>query len=238
MLKNGRRMSALQAAFPKTLPIMAGFLFVGTAYGIFMHSLGFHPLYAVLMSLLIFAGSMEFVAGHLLLGAFEPLHAVLLTLILNSRHLFYGLSFLKTYHAAGIKKYYLIFGLCDESFAVNSSARIPAHIDTGWFMFFVTLLNHFYWVAGATIGSLLGTHIPFNTEGLIFVMTALFTVIFLDKWLEESDHRSSIIGLGGSLLCLITIGPDQFILPAFLLIISSLVFMEKRPKRGQREAFE
>ncbi|WP_298785478.1 AzlC family ABC transporter permease [uncultured Marinococcus sp.] len=233
MTKKERVYASFQAAFPQTLPIMAGFLFVGTAYGIFMHSLGFHPLYAIGMSLLIFAGSMEFVAGHLLIGAFQPMYAALLTLVLNSRHLFYGLSLLRPYHDAGLKKYYLIFGLCDESFAVNSSARVPDHVDTGWFMFFVTLLNHSYWVAGAALGSIAGKYMPVNTEGLTFVMTALFTVIFLDQWMDESSHQSSVIGLGVTFLCLLLLGPGHFILPALVLILCVLLLMEKRPKRRE-----
>ncbi|SDO00911.1 AzlC family ABC transporter permease [Halobacillus aidingensis] len=227
---------AFKAAFPKTIPILTGFMFVGAAYGIFMQSLGFHPLYATLMSLLIFAGSMEFVAGHLLLVAFNPINAAFLTLILNSRHLFYGVSLLDKYNATGAKKYYLIFGMCDESFAINSTARIPKHIDKGWFMFFVTLLNHIYWVLGATIGGLFGAYITFNTEGLEFVMTALFTVIFLDQWLQEENHQSSIVGIGGSLLCLVLLGPDHFILPSLVVILSTLILMKKSPEK--REVLE
>lgn len=224
---------ALKAAFPKTIPILTGFMFVGTAYGIFMQSLGFHPLYATLMSFLIFAGSMEFVAGHLLLAAYNPVNAAFLTLILNSRHLFYGISLLDKYNATGAKKYYLIFGLCDESFAINSTAKIPDHVDKGWFRFFVTLLNHFYWVLGATIGGLFGAYIKFNTEGLEFVMTALFTVIFLDQWIQEENHQSSIIGIGAALLCLVLLGPSHFILPTMVLILSSLILIKKIPRNKE-----
>ncbi|MFG6147602.1 AzlC family ABC transporter permease [Halobacillus sp. B23F22_1] len=230
MKRKDRFYLAFKAAFPKTLPILTGFMFVGTAYGIFMQSLGFHPLYATLMSFFIFAGSMEFVAGHLLLGAFNPLNAAFLTLILNSRHLFYGISLLDKYNATGAKKYYLIYGMCDESFAINSTAKIPDHIDKGWFMFFVTILNHFYWVLGATIGGLFGSYLKFNTEGLEFVMTALFTVIFLEQWMHEENHQSSIVGIGGSLLCLILLGPSHFILPSLIVILSMLVLMKKSPK--------
>ncbi|WP_332275312.1 azaleucine resistance protein AzlC [Bacillus velezensis] len=224
---------AFKAAFPSTLPILTGFLFLGSAYGIFMNSLGFHPIYAILMSFLIFAGSMEFVAAHLLLTAFNPINAAFLTLMMNARHLFYGLSMLDKYKGTGKKKGYLIFGLCDESFAINSTAAIPKNIDKGWFMFFVTLLNHFYWVLGATIGGLFGTFIHFQTKGLDFVMTALFVVIFLDQWMKEKKHHSSIIGLGTSLLCLIIFGTEQFILPAMAFILCILTIMNTSTKRRE-----
>ncbi|GEN88567.1 AzlC family ABC transporter permease [Oceanobacillus sp. FSL W8-0428] len=220
-------LSTLKYAFPKTLPILAGFAFLGIAYGVYMHSLGFQPIYAILMSILIFAGSMEFVAGSLLLGAFNPLSAFLLTLMINARHLFYGISMLDKYKGTGKKKIYLIYGMCDESFVINNTSRIPSNIDKGWFMFYVTLLNQIYWVSGATIGSLFGSMITFNTEGLEFVMTALFVVIFLDQWLKERNHISSVIGIAASVLCLILFGTEHFIIPAMLIILIFLTLIKK-----------
>ncbi|WP_052401138.1 AzlC family ABC transporter permease [Oceanobacillus jeddahense] len=219
--------STLKHAFPKTLPILAGFTFLGIAYGVYMHSLGFQPIYAILMSILIFAGSMEFVAGSLLLGAFNPLSAFLLTLMINARHLFYGISMLDKFKGTGKKKAYLIYGMCDESFVINSTARTPASINNGWFMFYVTLLNQIYWVSGATIGSLFGSMITFNTDGLEFVMTALFVVIFLDQWMKERNHISSLIGIAASVLCLIVFGTEHFIIPAMLIILIFLTLIKK-----------
>lgn len=218
---------AFRAAFPVTLPILAGFLFLGIAYGIFMNVSGFGPVYAILMSLLIFAGSMEFVAVNLLLGRFNPLGALLLTLMVNARHLFYGISMLEKYKGTGLKKIYLIFGLCDESFTINYTAKIPQGVDKGWYMFFVTLLNHSYWVIGATIGGLFGSIVQINMEGLEFVMTALFIVIFLEQWKNESIHYSAIIGLGASIVCLILFGNGNFILPAMALILFVLTLTRK-----------
>lgn len=227
MSDKNKLLPALKAAFPYTIPILAGFLFLGIAYGIYMNALGFAPIYAILMSLTIFAGSMEFVAAHLLLVAFNPLNALLLTLMLNARHLFYGISMLEKYKGTGKKKFYLIFGLCDESFAINNTVQIPPHVDKGWFMFFVTLLNHIYWVVGATIGSLFGSIVTFNTTGLEFVMTALFVVIFLEQWSKEKTHQSSLIGLGVSILTLIVFGGENFIIPAMALMLAILTFMRK-----------
>ena len=157
---------ALKAAFPYTLPILAGFAFLGLAYGILMHSKGFSFLWPMLMSMTIFAGSMEFVAADLLCSAFHPLYAFFLTLMVNARHLFYGISMLDKFKGTGLKKWYLIFGMCDESFSINQSVEPPEGVDRGWFMFFVTLLNQGYWVLGATLGGLLGNLVTFNTKGI------------------------------------------------------------------------
>ncbi len=213
---------ALKAAFPHTLPIFAGFTFLGVAYGIYMNSLGFSFLYPMFMSITIFAGSMEFLAANLLMAGFHPLQAFFLTLMVNARHLFYGLSMLEKYKGTGRKKWYLIFGMCDETFSINCSAQIPPDVDAGWFMFFVTLLNHFYWFLGATLGGLLGSLIAFDTQGLDFVMTALFVVIFLDQWFSQEQHLPALGGVTASAACLAALGPDNFVVPAMAVILGLL----------------
>lgn len=218
-------LKAIKAAFPQTIPIFAGFSFIGIAYGIYMHSLGFPPIYAMLMSLLIFAGSMEFVAGSLLLVPFNPLSVFVLTLMLNSRHLFYGISMLDRFKGTGKYKPYLIFGMCDENFVINNMANVPKNVDKTLFMFYVTLLNQFYWFFGTTIGSLFGVFIKFDTKGLDFVMVALFVVIFLESWLKEKNHVSSLIGLAIPIVCLVIFGPNQFILPSMILIVLALTIL-------------
>ncbi|MCI9314328.1 MAG: azaleucine resistance protein AzlC [Lachnospiraceae bacterium] len=220
--------SAFQAAFPHTIPIFAGFWFLGMTYGIYMNVSGFGFWYPMLMSLTIFAGSVEFVTVNLLLGAFDPLQALAMTLMINARHLFYGISMLDKYRGHGLKDLYLIFGMCDESFSINYTADIPEGVDQGWFMFFVTLLNHFYWVFGATLGGIFGSLIHFNTEGIEFVMTAMFVVIFLEQWMKEKNHVSALVGVGISLLCLTAFGADDFIIPAMAGILGVLTLL-KRP---------
>lgn len=227
MTKRNDIKKAFISAFPHTIPIFAGFTFLGIAYGIYMNVSGFSPIYPALMSLTIFAGSVEFVTVNLLLGAFNPLNALIITLMLNARHLFYGISMLDKYKNTGLKKFYLIFGMCDESFSINYTANIPKDVDKGWFMFFVTMFNHFYWFFGATIGGIFGSLVKFNTNGLEFVMTALFLVIFLEQWMKEKSHHSSLIGLGLSFLCLILFGGEKFIIPSMIMILGVLTLIRK-----------
>lgn len=223
---------AFLAAFPNTIPIMMGFLFLGMTYGIYANVSGFGVIYPIIMSMTIFAGSMEFVAVELLLGVFNPLQALIMTLMINARHLFYGLSMLDKYKGTGWKKPYLIFGMCDESFSINCTAEISEKVDKGWFYFFVTILNQFYWVAGATLGGLFGSFIQFNTEGLDFVMTAMFVVIFLEQWLKDKHHISELLGLGLTLICLIIFGANHFLIPAMMAILASLTLLRRRLERG------
>ena len=227
---------AFRSAFPATLPILAGFLFLGIAYGIFMNVSGFGVGYAFFMSLLIFAGSMEFVAVNLLLGAFNPLGALLLALMVSARHLFYGISMLEKYKGTGLKKIYLIFGMCDESFSINYTANIPQGVNKGWYMFFVTLLNHLYWVIGATIGGLFGSLVRINMEGLEFVMTALFVVIFVEQWMKETAHYSALMGLGIAVVCLFMFGSGSFIIPSMIIILIALTLMRKQLEKKTGES--
>lgn len=233
MLKRDTKyVRALKAAFPHTIPIFAGFWFLGLTYGIYMHVSGFSFWYPMLMSLTIFAGSVEFVAVNMLLGAFNPILALAMTLMINARHLFYGISVLDTYKGTGWKKFYLIFGMCDESFSINYTADVPEDVDKGWFMFFVTLLNHFYWFSGATLGGIFGSLIHFSTEGLEFVMTAMFVVIFMEQWFKDNTHTSALLGLGLSALCLIAFGADHFIIPAMTAILGVLTLLRRPIEKG------
>lgn len=222
---------AAKAAFPYTIPIFAGFWFLGLTYGIYMNVSGFSFWYPMLMSLTIFAGSIEFVTVNLLLGSFNPIQALTVTLMINARHLFYGISMLDRYRGTGWKKPYLIFGMCDESFSINCSAQIPEGVDRGWFMFFVTLFNHLYWFTGSTLGGIFGSFLSFNTKGLDFVMTAMFVVIFLENWLNEQEHTSSLLGLGISLICLLAFGAERFLIPAMLGILAVLTLLRYSPER-------
>ena len=230
------KQKAFRAALPLTLPILAGFLFLGCSYGVLMVSKGFSVWYPILMATFIFAGSMEFVTVHLLLSAFQPLSAFLLALMVNARHLFYGISMLEKYRGTGRKKWYLIFGMCDESFSINFSAKIPQDVDKGRFYFFVTLLNQIYWVGGTALGAVLGNFITFNTQGIEFVMTALFFVLFLVQWMETRQHLPAAVGILLSAVCLILFGADRFMMPAMLAIFLFFVlFRNKFPVASGKE---
>lgn len=221
------KVKALKAAFPYTIPVMTGYLFLGMAFGILLNSKGYHFGWALLMSVIIYAGSMQYVAINLLTIAFNPLNAFLMTLMVNARHLFYGLSLLGKFSETGKKKPYLMFGLTDETFSILCATNPPPGVDRGWFMFFVTLLNQSYWITACAIGGILGSMVSFNTKGIDFVMTALFVVIFLEQWKSQKQHAPALIGLGASALCLITFGPEQFIIPSMALIIGIFTILRR-----------
>jgi len=225
--RQGKIRQAFLCAFPKTIPIMMGFLFLGMSYGIYMKVSGFSFLYPLCMSIVIFGGSLEFVAVTMLLGSFAPLQTFLMALMIQARHLFYGIALLEKYKGTGWKKPYLIFGLCDESFSINCSTEVPEGVDKGWFYFFVTILNQSYWVLGATAGGVLGSFIKFDTEGLDFVMTAMFVVIFLEQWLKEKKHYTALIGVLASTVCLLVFGADSFLIPTMVCILCFLTVFRK-----------
>ena len=203
-----------------------------------MLSLGFSFLYPIATSIFVFAGSMEFALSGLLLGGFDPLSALILTLMINARHVFYGISMIDKYKGLGFKKIYMIFALCDETFSVAYSVNPPKDVDRGWFGFYLSLFNHGYWVLGATLGGILGSVIPLGVVGFDFAMTALFVVIFLEQLLSGRANAVAV-GIGGvcSLGALFVFGPADFIIPAMLLMLLSLaftgpVFREKAEKGG------
>lgn len=218
---------SFRAAFPCTIPILAGFLFLGMAYGIYMNVSGFSFVYPMIMAAVIFGGSLEFLAAQMLLSPFAPLQVLMVSLMIQARHLFYGISMLDKFKDMGWKKFYLIYGMCDETFSINCTAEISEDCDRGWFYFFVTLLNQLYWVGGATLGGLLGNLITFDTKGLDFVMTAMFIVIFLEQWLKEKHHFSEWAGLASSAACLLIFGKDNFMIPAMICILLLLTAFRK-----------
>ena len=229
---NNKHIRALRAAFPHTIPILTGFMFLGLTYGIYMNVSGFSFWYPCLISLFVFAGSAQFVTVNLLLGAFSPLQAFAMILMINARHIFYGLSMLEKYKGLGLKKLYLIFGLCDETFSINCSADIPDDVDKGLFMFYVTLLNQTYWVIASTLGGIFGSLLTISTKGLDFVMTAMFVVIFIEQWTKEKDHTNSLLGLFLPLVCLLIFGADSFIIPSMAAILAALLIVRTLKQKG------
>lgn len=218
---------ALTYAFRASLPIMAGYGFLGLTYGIYMHELGFSFIYPMLLAITVYAGSAEFLLGNMLLGSFNPLQTFLMVLMVNARHIFYGLSSLETFKGLGWKKFFLIFGMSDETFALTSSTKIPEGVDRGWFLLWLTWLDEFYWVAGATLGGLTAEWFRIHLQGLGFVLTAMFTAIFVDNWTREHNHVSSVSGLMITGLCLIIFGADNFIIPSMVVILVFLTLLRK-----------
>ncbi len=226
--RRGALAAALKAAFPHTIPILAGFIFLGITCGIYAQSLGLPWWIPSLMSVVIFAGSAEFVVASMLVGAFNPLQTFITIFVINARHLFYGLSMLERLRATGRKRAYLIFGMCDETFSIVHAVRAPRGVDEGWFMFFVTLLDHLYWIAGCTLGGICGSVLATELEGISFAMTALFVVIFVDQWLKDAVHAGAFAGLASSVAALVLFGPDGFIIPAMLGILIILTLARPR----------
>jgi len=219
---------AFTAAFPHTIPVLTGFLVLGMAYGVLMQTKGYGAVWAVLMSMIAFCGSMQFVAITLLTAAFNPIQAFLLSITVNARHLFYGLSMLEKYKGLGKVRAVLIYTLCDETFSISSSVAPPENIDRKYFYLSISLLDYFYWVLGTFLGSVLGSLITFSTKGLDFVLTALFVVLFLEQMTSRENKISGIIGLAGTGAGLFLFGAENLVIPSMLIILLVLLAGRKR----------
>ena len=220
--------STLRTAFLDTVPVMTGYLFLGFGFGIYLNENGYGLLWAFAMSLFIYAGSMQYVAVSLMTGGASLLVTALTTLMVNARHLFYGISMVDRYKSTGRKKPYLIFALTDETYSLVSQGT-----HSHGYYFLVSLFDQFYWVTGSVLGSLVGTMIPLNYEGIDFVLTALFVTIFVEQWLSSDDHLPAITGVGATLLCLLLFGSDIFLIPSMVIIAVVLTVMGKTKRRDR-----
>lgn len=220
---------AIAAAFPHTIPVLTGFLVLGMAYGVLMQTKGYGTLWAVLMSAIAFCGSMQFVAITLLTVAFNPLQAFLLSVMVNARHLFYGISMLEKYKGLGKVRGLLIYTLCDETFSISSSTAPPEGIDRKYFYLSISLLNYLYWIIGTFLGSVLGNFITFNTLGLDFVLTALFVVLFLEQMKKKENWIFGLIGIVSTTIALCFFGAESLVIPAMIFILLILLAWRKKP---------
>ena len=232
-MNDKKAIEALKAAFPNTLPILAGFIVLGMGYGIYLRSSGLPVWYPTVTSILVFGGSLEFLLVSMLLSPFQPLAVFFLSLLVQVRHIFYGLTMLKKYRGRGLMSLYLIYSICDETFSINCSAEVPENIDEGWFMFFVSLLDQSYWVLSVTLGSIIGGALTKYSEGVEFVMTAMFSVIFI-KAMEKRENRiSGVIGVMSTLISLIIFGKTVFLISSMVLILVFLFLFRKRIEKGR-----
>ena len=228
MKKNSK---IIKKAFIATIPVMAGYSVLSMGFGILLRSKGYGVGWAWAMSSFIYAGSMQYLAVDLLTGGASLITAAMTTLMVNARHLFYGISMIDKYKNTSWKKPYLIFALTDEVYSLNCG-DLPKDIDNpSLYYFLVSLFNQSYWVAGSVIGSLLGSVIPFNTEGIDFTLTALFVTVFVEQWKNTTTHIPALTGVSSSVVCLLIFGADKFLIPSMVLIAAVLTFSRGLERR-------
>ena len=223
---------AIRRAFLDTVPVMTGYVFLGFGFGIVMHQIGYGVFWSAAMSLFIYAGSMQYMAVGLLTGGASLLTTALTTVVVNARHLFYGISMVDAYKGAGKKKPYMIFALTDETYSLVSRNQAPEGISFHGYCLLVSLFDQCWWVSGTILGALAGNLLPINYEGIEFVLTALFVTIFVEQWLSTEDHRPAIIGVAATVLCLALFGRDVFLIPSMVIIAIGLTAMRKTGRRN------
>lgn len=235
MKKQNTYKSAFKAAFPHTLPVLTGYLFIGIAFGVMFADKGYNFIWAGVMSLLVYAGSGQYLAVNFFDPSVSIFQAVFLTFMVNIRHIFYGLSLLDKFKASGKKKPYMIFSLTDETYSLYFLTKTPPEVDEGKFLFAIALLDQSYWIAGSVIGAIAGSLIPFNSKGIDFAMTALFIVLFVEQWMEQKNRLSAAVGILISAVCLIVFGKDSFVLPSMIGIMLVLLAFRKIPSKKNTE---
>lgn len=223
----------IRKAFLDTLPVMAGYLVLGMGFGIILKTKGYGFIWSLLMSGLIYAGSMQYLAVDLLAGGAGLITAALTTLMVNARHLFYSISMVEKYKDAGRRKPYMVFALTDETYSLVCKDDVPAGEEGRTYCFLVSVFDQIYWVGGSLLGSLLGSVLKINTTGIDFALTALFVTVFTDQWLSAKDHKPAIIGVVASVICLLIFGADSFLIPSMILITVALTVCRKYIKEGQ-----
>ncbi len=221
----------VKTAFIDTIPVLTGYLVLGFGFGIILDANGYGILLALAMSFFIYAGSMQYVAIGLFTGGASLLTIALTTLMVNARHLFYGISMLDKYKNTGKRKPYLIFSLTDETYSLvcHDNSNIPPERRNDYYLL-VSLLNQTYWVMGSVIGAAVGSLLTFNSEGIDFALTALFLTVFLEQWLTTEKHIPAIIGVAASILCLVIFGSESFLIPAMLIIAFLLCLYKEEPE--------
>ena len=224
--------SFVKSAFIRSLPVMAGYVVLGIGFGILLGEAGFGPAWAIVFSLLVFAGSMQFVGVSLIAGGASVLVTAMTTLMVNARHIFYSVSMYDMYRSAGKKKPLLIFTLTDETYSLLCDGKTPEGCTPHSWRLLVSLFNYSYWVLGSFLGGLLGQIIPFDTTGIDFSMTALFVTVFVEQWVSTKEHRPALLGVAATLLCLVVFGQEIFLIPSMVLITLALTALRPSLEGG------
>ncbi len=225
---------AFSAAFPVTLPVLMGYLSIGIAFGLMLQRVGYNFIWAFFMSLTIYAGSGQYLGVGLLASAAGLGTVALMTLLINFRHLVYGLSMLEKFQGMGWRKLYMIFSLTDETYALLAGTTPPPDVKPKDFYFAIALLNQLYWVVGSVLGGVAGGLLAVDITGIDFAMTALFVVIAVDQWRSYRQHLPALLGLGVTLLFLLLLGQEQMLVPALAVIVLALLLL--RPLLDREEA--
>ncbi len=228
--------AAFKAAFPHTIPVLTGYLFIGIAFGVMFADKGYNFIWAGVMSLLVYAGSGQYLAVNFFDPSVSLLQVVFLTFMVNIRHIFYGLSLLDKFKVSGKKKPYMIFSLTDETYSLYFLTKTPPNVDEGKFLFAIALLDQSYWILGSIIGAVAGTLIPFDSTGIDFAMTALFIVIFVEQWLEKKNRFPAVVGVVTTIISLLVFGRENFVLPAMIAIMTVLLGKNRMDnKKGAKD---
>ena len=225
---------SLAAAFPHTLPVLMGYLSIGIVFGWMLSAADFHPIWSAVMSVTIYAGSGQYLGVELLSKAAPLADAAFLTLVLNFRHLVYGLSMLEKFRDMGWRKLYMILSLSDETYALLAGVSAPEGVDSRDFYFSIAVLDQLYWIAGSVVGAAAGRLIEIDTRGIDFAMTALFLVIAVEQWQSNDRHAPVFLGSLGTLACLLVFGPEngRFLIPALAILVAGLVLLRPRLEGG------
>lgn len=221
----------MRQVFRDTLPVLTGYLFLGAGFGILLQKTGYGILWAFFMALFMFAGSGQYLAVSLLAGQASLISTAIATLLVNARHLFYGISLVDDYKDAGPKKNYMIFGLTDETYSLVTQNNPPEGMSRHAYCFWVTLCDHIYWICGCVLGNALGATLPISFQGVEFVLTALFVTMFVEQWLSNTNHRPAAIGVMSTVLCLLIFKKDFFLIPSMVLIALLLTISRKTARR-------
>lgn len=208
--------SGIKAAFPFTIPIFLGWIFVALTYGVLMSNLGYNAWWTMLFSAVCYCGGMQIAAIPMMSAGFDPAQMLLMSYLVNFRHTFYGIPLLEKYKNAGALKPFLVYTLADEQFSISVSAKKPENVEDKYFYFGIHLLSFAYWIGLTGLGGVIGGLITFDTTGLDFALTAMFVVLFMQQWKQKENRPACVIGVAITLLCRVIFGTSMFLVPALL----------------------